>query len=393
VTLAGTRILRVMGILSAFRRDKRQAQNLNEIIPNTVPLQHLFAEGFKSVENLPVVKRCLNYIGDTINSCELELVDDQNRVLASGSDLPEWVIQPSGEYVFEELVHQAVTTLIMNGNLRLLASTRPDGTPMFAYVGTNALQTYTAGSGLLVYIDTPNYGDKSSVIVANRIAVRRRLALAGRPWGLGDYGPANTLVNAALHAQDVLVRFFGSNMFTDLMFQHEGEYVKNAGVGLIEQLAKRHAGPKNAFRPLITDRRWKVERLRESNQANQVVELMSLINTAICSQVFGIDPMVFSLQHGTQSSSDKSLTYQNAANLRSQVWQQACEPIAQLLAGCMSDFAPRGQHYRFRPDEMLRGSPSDRATLALNMAQVNAAVAEGSEEIFSRDEIRRVLGY
>ena len=397
----GRPIIGTVSILDRFRRDTRQRLPLNEIIQNTVPIQHTFIEGTRPIENLPIVRRCIGDIADMINQTELEIVDDDNRVVARRGTLPTWILQPSGEFVLAELVHQAVWTLMINGYLRILASTRSDGTPMFIYVGTNALQTYTAGNGLMIYTDTVTYAEQSTVIVADSIAVRRRLTIPGRPNGLSEYQPAKTLLNAALHAQDVISRFFGSNMFTDLIFMHEGEYTKNAGVELLEQLARRHAGPMNSFRPLVSDRRWKVDRLRESNQANQVVELISMLNSAICSQVFGIDPMYMSLDRESSGGSDKSLTYKNAANLRAQIWKKPVEPIADLIASCLSDYLPRGLRFKFNASDMLRGSPSDRAALALSMAQVNAAMSSSGGEgtapsqgsVFSVEEIRQVVGY
>lgn len=381
-----------MGILKDFLVGDglsfRRAVPLNTPLSHSVPIQHSASQGSESIRKLPVVRKCLGYIADTINEAEPRIVDVKGKVIYGPRELPEWLSNPSSEYVFEELVHQAVWSLFVNGYLRLLASTRPNGVPMFCYVGTTGVVSYTISNGELIYLDYSSYGYGSNTIVANSISYRRRLALPGKPLGLGEFEPAKDLIETALFAQDVVNRFFGKSMFVDLVFSHDGEYVANAGKELIIQLAQQHAGPRNAFRPLVSDRKWRIDRVRDSNQANQLVEIIGMVNTAISTQVFGIDPLVFSLS--TQSSSASSLTYQNASNLRSQVWLQAIKPIARLIAGCFTDYLPKGQFFEFSAHDLLRGSPSDRGQLVQAMA---LAGKHYGSPLFFPEEIREVLSY
>ena len=314
--------------------------------------------------------------------------NDDGEILYRRSRLPQFIQNPSGEYVLKEMVHQSVWSMFLDGWLRLLASTRPTGVPMFMYVGTSSVITHTAASGQVVYLDSQGVGPNKHTIVADSIAIRRRFALPGRPIGISEYEPARTLLNTALNAQDAIDRFFGNNMFLDLLFFHDGDYVKNAGKQLLEQLAKRHAGPKRAFRPIVTDRKWKIERLRESNQANQLLEIWMTVNAKVCTEVFGIDPLVFSVSN--QNVSSTSLTYQNAASLRSQVWHQAIEPVASLIADCITDYLPTGEHFLFAAQDFLRGSPSDRASLMEKMALVGKHYGK---VMFAEEEIREVGGF
>ena len=379
-----------MGTLLDFlfgETEKRSALPLNSPLLNTVPIQHSSNRGTEPIRKLPVVRKCLGYIADQINKADPQIVNKKGQVIAGVHDLPRWINQPSAEYVREELVHQAVWSALTNGYIRLLATVR-NGNPLFVYVGTSSVVSYTVNNGEIIYLDYASYGDDSHTIVADTIAIRRRFTLPGQPLGLSDFEPARTLLNTALHAQDAVDRFFGSNMFLDVIFSHDGEYVKGAGSELIEDLAKRHAGPRRAFRPIVTDRKWNIDRMKDSNQANQLVELLGMVNTAISTQIFGIDPLVFSLS--TMSLSSTTLTYQNASNLRSQVWLQAVEPVADLIAGVISDYLPSGQYFRFSAADMLRGSPADRGQLVANMALVNK---HQGRVVFSDEDIREVLGY
>ena len=368
--------------------DTRNLFPVNKPVTGTAPIQHVNNIGSEPIRRLPIVRKCLGYIADTLNKANPRIVDIEGNVRRTRRQFPSWLDQPSAEYAYEEMIHQAVWSLFTNGYIRLLGSVKPNGVPSAVYVGTTSVISYSLSNGTIIYLDTPEYGNDDT-IVANKVAFRRRFALPGQPRGIGEFEPARTLLNTALHAQDAIDRFFGNNMFIDLIFMHDGEYIEGVGANLIEQLAKRHAGPKRAFRPLVQDRKWKLERLKDSNQANQLLEIYTMVNTMVATQIFGIDPLVFSLSGGTISAT--SLTYQNASNLRSQVWQQAVEPVGDVIAATIGEYLRvTGEYFEFDPSDFLRGSPSDRAQLVANMA---LASKHSEKELWSEEEYRGVLGY
>lgn len=368
--------------------DSRQLLPVNEPIEGTVPLQHSFSKGSEVLQKLPIARKCLGYIADTINETTPQIIDRNGKVLHGEFDLPEFIYQPSAEYVFEEFVQQATWALHTDGLLRVLGTVTPKNQPVNMYVGSQSLTTLQLGDGQLVYVDQPVWGDERYNIIANKVALRRRLTAPGKPRGLGDFEPAQTLFSAALFAQESVEKFFGSNMFLDVIFSLDDEFSKNAAKELMTQLARKHTGPRNSFRPIIARKKWKVDRLKESNQANQLLELMMWLNSSISTTVFGIDPLVFALS--SASTSGTSLTYQNASNLRSQVWLQACKPVARLIAGCITDYLPSGQFFQFSAQDFLRGSPADRGQLVQAMA---LAGKHYGKPIFSLEEIREVLGF
>ena len=367
--------------------DIRAVLPVNKPIDHTVPLQHVFTSTADPIRGLPIVRKCIGYIADTINETYPEIVDKDNKVLYGPRELPDWIMNPSGEFVFTELVQQAVWSLFTSQTgLRLLATVR-EGRPLYMYVGSPYMSVIQYGDGSVIYVDyTTSYGGEKT-IVANSVSVRRRLALPGSPIGLSDIDTAKTLLDTALAAQQTLNRFFRGNMQLDLLFTYEDEPAKDVKKTLIEQLARRHAGPGGAYRPLVLDKKWKAERLRDSNQANQVLEMYQLVNGAIVTEIFGIDPLVFAL--GSKDSA-QSLTYQNASNLRSQVWLQAVKPIAKLISECITDYLPKGQFFQFNAVDLLRGSPSDRGKLITDMA---LASKHYGKPLFERKELRDVLGY
>ena len=370
--------------------DTRTVHPINEPIYGTVPLQHIYSKGSEAVERLPIMRKCLGYIADTINETEGQIVNREKKLIFTENKLPRFIKQPSPEFVFPELVDQASYTLFMDGNLRLLAVRNSNGRPSSMYVGSPALVHKTYGDGTLIYYDYiyGNSGDGDSVIKANSVVHRRRFARPGRPSGIGEFDPGKTLINTALHAQDVLDKFFANNMFLDLIFTHKGQFVKGVGKNLIASLASRHGGPKNAWRPIVDDHEWDIQRLKDSNSGNQALELMNLLDNRICTQLFGIDPLVFSI--GSQVTLGSSLTYQNASNLRSQVWLQAVKPIARIIAEAISEYLPDGQYFQFDAHDFLLGSPSDRAMVVEKMALVNKHTGV---MVFSIDEMRSVLGF
>lgn len=369
--------------------DERQAVPIGVPIPNTVPAQHTFALNREALSRLPVAQRCLSTITDFINTCDPEIVNLSGEVVYNANNLPRWVAQPSGEYVLAELVSQSVWSLFTHGELRLLASLNSRKAPTGLYVGTSNLRTFEADNGQTIYEIsdiTAGTGGNKNLIQANAISVRRRLARPGWQHGLTPDEAANVLFSAALHAQEVIEKFMGSNMHLDVVFSLDGEWVKGAAQELARIILARHGGPRNAFRPLITERKWKVDRVRDNNRENQLTELVAQLNSDICALVFGIDPLLYN-QHGGHGSGQ--LNYTNSANLRSQVWSTACAPIAKLIEGAISDFLPATQLFKFNPTEMLRGSPHDRAQLVTQMAAVNASAGK---TVFSTEEIRSVVG-
>ena len=375
-----------MGVKAFLFGDTRGLLPTNKVITGTVPIQHENSAGSEPLRKLPIARKCIGYIADTINKAEPEIVDLDGNVMATRHRLPEWIRQPTPEFVMEEIVQQAVWSLFVDGCLRMFGFVGARREPEWVYIGTNPMLSHVMETGSGVYIFAPTFGEAQRH--ANYVAFRRRFAAPGPVRGIGELEPARTLLNTALHAQDVMDRYFGSNMMMDLIFTHDGEYIEGAGATLLEQLAKRHAGPSRSWRPLVQDRKWKVERLRESNQASQMMELWGMVNTMVSTQVFGIDPLVFSLSSAPTSAT--SLTYQNASNLRSQVWQQAVEPIASIIAGAYSEYLPPNQFLRFSPTDFLRGSPADRGQLVAQMALANK---HSESEIFSESEMREVLGY
>lgn len=367
--------------------DTRSVLPINEPITGTVPLQHIFSAGITPIEKLPIVRECLGFITDTINETDSVIINKRKEVVFDEFSFPKFIKQPSVEFVFEELVGQAVTSLFTSGDLRLLAM-RAGTKPIFMYVGSPSLVSYKMGDGSLIYYDylgTPYTGDHS--IVANSVVHRRRLAFPGKPLGISQYEPGKTLINTALHAQDLIQYYFANNMHLDLIFTKKGEYVKGSGLNLLTALAQRHSGPKNSYKPLVDDYDWNIERLSDSNQANQVMELCAMVDTKICTQVFGIDPLVFSISN--QVASGTNLTYQNASNLRTQVWLKAVKPVARIIASAISEYLPNGQYFRFDAHDFLLGGPSDRAALVEKMALVNKHTGK---EVFTVEEMRGVLG-
>ena len=370
--------------------DTRKAVPLDEPIAGTVPLQHSGNYGTEFVRRLPVIRKCIGYIADMINETEPVLTNKSGKEIDRGlENMPEWIQNPSGEYTLSEWVQQGVWSSFANGNVRNMAQVRKGSMePVYMYIGTSSLLNLSYG-GNIIYKDVvqTSTGD-DLVIIANHVAMRRRLAIPGQVMGIGEFESSKTLINTALHAQDVLDRFFGNNMFFDVVFMHDGEYVEGQAKELITKLAKRHGGTRRAFRPVVSDHKWKMERMKDSNQANQLLELLGFLNTSISTLVFGIDPLIFSLN--TASHSTTNLTYQNAANLRSQSWLQACAPIARMLEGCITDYLPAGVRFRFSPSGMLRGSPSDRAGL---VATMSLAGKHNGSAVFTKEEMRDVLGY
>ncbi|MCY4128994.1 MAG: phage portal protein, partial [Gammaproteobacteria bacterium] len=238
------------------------------------------------------MRKCLGYIADAINKAEPEIVDLDGNVLATRTRLPGWMKQPTPEFVMEEVIQQAVWSLFVNGYLRMLGLVGPTGRPAWVYVGVSPITSMLLETGQILYVYTPDFGEIDT-LVANRVSYRRRFAAPAPSRGLGEMDPARTLLNTALHAQDVLDMHFVSNMMIDLVFSHDGEFVQGAGANLVEQLAKRHAGPNRSWRPLVTDRKWKVDRLKASNQASQMMELYGMVNTMLSTPAFGIDPLLF----------------------------------------------------------------------------------------------------
>ena len=378
----------VMGFMLDFLAGKRKALPVNTPVPGGVPLERLTAFTRDALK-LPIVRKCLGYLADNVNKAEPQIVDKDGKVLRTRRTLPSFLKSPSPEFSFKELIHQAVYAEFFEGEIKLLGQVANNGTPVALYVGDRTVVTQSTGEGMLYYW-MHQYTNQG--IQANRISIARRFSAPGTLQGLSEYASAETLISAALHCQEVVQKYFASNMHIDLMFTHEGEAPRGAVQELLKTLAEHHAGSRKAFRPVVTGRQWKMERLQESPQSAQLVELYQLINQSICTTVFGIDPLVFALGSGTTSG--QNLTYQNASNLRSQVWLQAIEPVADLIADTITDYLPTGQFFEFSPRDLLRGSPHDRGQLVASMAAANQANTTATRQpIFSAEEIREPLGY
>ena len=376
-----------MGFLRALLTgaDERALQPLNKPVTGNAPLRGLLGSN-KDALKLPIVRKCMGYIADAINKAEPQVINADGEVLRTRRNLPQFIRNPSPEFRLKELVSQGVYSTFFNGDIRLLGRVSGNNVTTAMYVGDETIVSQSGGGGIIYYNAFTEYGP--DVIKANKISHVRRFAAPGTIRGLSEFDSAKLLLSASLECHEVINNFFAQNMHLDLMFMHEGQAPKGAVENLLLTLARRHAGSRRAYVPLVSDRAWKVERIRDSNQGNQLVELWRLLNQAICTEVFGIDPLVFAL--GSASTSGQTLTYQNASNLRSQVWLQAVEPVAELIADAISDFLPPGQFLEFSPRDMLRGSPNDRAQLVSSMAA--AGQAYGSP-IFTKEEIREPLGY
>ena len=77
----------------------------NTPVLGTVPIQHENSKGSEPLRKLPLARKCIGYIAGPINKAEPEIVDADGNVLASGRQLPDWMLQPTPEFVMAETIH------------------------------------------------------------------------------------------------------------------------------------------------------------------------------------------------------------------------------------------------------------------------------------------------
>ena len=369
----------------------RAALPVDTTISNTVPSVAISGDGIRAAQSLPVFSKCMHYLADMINEATPTIVDNKGEVVLEGIDaMPQWLRQPSAEFVFSEWVQQAVWSAITRGVIYNFATLNSNRQPVFMYVGNAAVQNETAVDGAIIYSLELSGGSSSNkkTIKASHVTIRRRFALPGRQYGHSDIVSARTLLETAVLVQDLMLDYYGNNMMLDVVFSLKDKITPIAKKQLLAQIKSNHSGKKRNYRPIFSEAGLDVQRIGTDTQGTILYEMMAYLNTMISTLIFGVDPQVFALK--VTNTGQSTLTYVNATHLRSQVWLQACAPIVKLIEGVISDYLPANKHFVLRPTELLRGSPADRSQLATNMALINK---HSGVEVFSSDEIREVLRY
>ena len=251
--------------------------------------------GASGWNRLPVVNRCATLIAHRLASMPLRVVNDDGEEV----EPPQWLEHPTGTWTSTDLVTAAVWSLLMVGNFYVIPLRDPMGEVGAVDVpdpGKVTMRPVAGESGGYEYFIAGKHWTGGLVHA-------RYATLPSSPLGYSAIAAAASNVQIAVNAQGYRLQLLEKGLATQYVITSKEAMAPGAAEDLTAQIEERHAGPSNAFRPMILEELD----LKSISMTAQEADLQSLVmynDAQIAAQVFGVDPTMVGIH-----PEGSSLTY------------------------------------------------------------------------------------
>ena len=337
----------------------------------------LASDSRSGFDSLPVVYGCIRLIATRLSSLPLRVLDDHEREVPS----PLWMLRPNAYCTSRDMITGMVWSLLIDGSAFLL--------PLYGDSGR--LEGITVPHPKQVHLWCNAAGEIVYSVLGqeweDQIVHAKYLALPSSLRGTGPIEAARLAIESGKASQTFVRDSFtrAATMNYALIAKDPMDKVEKRA--LAAQIKAQHHGARNSYLPLVLDSEIAIKPLSITAEQAQFLQLSTWTAATIAGQLFGIDPSLLGIMQ-----SGSSLTYSNAQDRERNLWTDVLQPLARIIEESLTQFLPEGQKADLNERELLLGGPRDRAAIARSMSAINASAGE-AEHIFSRDELRAVLGY
>ena len=324
--------------------------------------------GSSGWNRLAVVNRCVTLIGHRLSSLPLRVRGPDGEEV----EAPQWLEHPTGTWTGVDLVCASVWSLLMTGNVYVIPVRGDDGEVATLVVpdpGRVDMRKLPGEQGYGYHIGGQRW--------TGELVHARYATLPSQPQGYSAIAAAAGNVQIAGSAQVYRTNMLEKGLATSYVITSKNAMAPGVAEDLSLQLSEQHAGPDNAFKPLVLEELD----LQQVSMTSQEADLQSLVeynDSQIASLVFGVPPSMVGITQG-----GSSLTYTNIQDRDTAFWRDTLQPIATRLEALFSALMPEGMTVDLDERRMLMGSVRDRATL---LAQLSAS------RIATLNEMRDLMG-
>ena len=355
----------------AYRKAAGRVSSINTFRgPGSVDYETL---GTPTAYDAPIVYACVSRISRTISQLPRKVrAEWDNRELK----VPDWVENPNSYQGGTDFIKCLVASMLLWGEAFIIPlRTGRAKTVGAAVINPQYVWHYTYGNRIVWSINGREYPGEMIHL--------RNDALPGKVRG---FAAANTMVPLT-ETNRVAQKFVYNVVEQSGAYQLGISFPEEVDASVIEDvrqhILQRHAGPDNAYEPLVLQGGATITPINQSNADGAFIDLSDMTAKQIAQFWFGIDDTMLGFK------SDQPQVYQNAPSVWHRYWTFACRHIAQEIERGLTMMLPRGSRFDFDEAEVLLGGPHDRAKLAKELSAVNKTMGL---KIYTEDELRKVTG-
>ena len=335
------------------------------------------------LKSMPAVWGCMNLIANTVASLPVYLEVGGKRVTAAVPPFAndqllvaaDSALQPS----WRETVKGMVTSVLGDGNL-FLHGVAPGGRLVEVEVLDPQACTYDVHRrpGRLTVLH-------NGVELAGVTTATRYHTVPGQHRGVGPVDAASRLIRAGREAERSAYAMWRQGGLSPGVIKLGADASPESLKEVRRDWLEWHAGVANHHLPFVLgDADW--QNISMSPEAMQFLNVRQWTSAEIAGFVFHIDPSRF----GIPLRGATTLTYGNLSQRNAQFFQDAIQPVLDLLEAAMSPFMPAGEMIRFDGAKWLRPEPKARAEYYFKLAQTGKLL---NKPVITAEEIRELEGF
>ncbi len=326
---------------------------------------------------LLIISACLQFIAARLSTLPVRVLRADGREI----DPPNWLLEPSKDRMFFDVVCEAVWSLLQRGNWFVVPHTSGSRTIGYESLHPDLVSVAVNPDGSWGYTYT---GTGGKPFEDDSLVHLRWFRVPGTPLGVSAIDAAMKAFRIGDASQDFTLRHFKQGGALQYVVSTKEPVGPAAVQSMARELAAQITGPENAWRPLFLDG-LELKTIGVTAEQAKFLEMAQWSDIRIASQVYKIAPSLLGLhEQGT------SLTYNNQKDRESNLWRDCLQPLAHRIGLGLSVLLPRGQTVTIDSRLMLAGSPTDRFDAAKKMTDMNASTGT---QVFTVDEIREMCGY
>ncbi|WP_158228038.1 phage portal protein [Pseudonocardia sp. MH-G8] len=294
---------------------------------------------------LPAVWACVRLLADSVSTLPVDVFAGARSVRT-----PRLLVEPAAGQPLHEWLYAVVTSLLLRGNAYGLITARSGAALWPAQV--ELVHPDLVGVTAHPTTGVPTYRIGGRAYGSDEVWHVRAHVLPGVLLGMSPVEYARQSIGLGLGAERFGASFFGSGAVPSLLIksmnpdldQHEADAVKAAVITSQRTRTPMVLNPSTEITPIS---------LRPDEA--QFVETQRL-NVAQIARVFGVPVEMIGGDAGG------SLTYSNTEARALDFVRYCLSPWLVRVETALGRLLPRGQHAKFNPDALLRGTTSERYT-------------------------------
>ena len=323
----------------------------------------------------PVVYACVHKISSTLSTLPRKV-----RRLSDNEETapPFWMERPNSYQGGGDFIKSLVASMLLWGEAFILPMRNSRGEVVTAAVANpQYVSHYVQGDAVVWYFN--------GIVYSGEVIHLRNDAIPGRVRGIPLHSIMVPISETNRVAQQYIYQVVeqGGAYQLAIVYPHDTEAGQDVLDATVDEVLAKHAGPDNAYKPLVLSGGAVITPMNQSNADGQFVDLSDMTAKQIAQFWFGLDDTIMGFK------SNQPQHYQNAPSVWYRYWAFGCAHLHAEIERGLTLMLNRNLYADLDPGELLLGGPHDRAKLAMEMADTNKKMGL---VVFTPDEMREVTG-